>query len=183
MGIPTVGSATPWATVPSAPPSASPLLGVAATSPWSWTGNAHHLEDQVRKSIKTTLNGEAPTDADVEALTAFLRSLPPPLRPSRARPAGDAAIARGRDVFARECINCHAPPHYTSAGRYDVGLTDEVGNRRFNPPSLRGVGQRERLLHDARADSSRTSSSAITTPGTTLNDRDIDDLIDFLKTL
>jgi hypothetical protein len=32
-----------------------------------------------------------------------------------------------------------------------VGLADERGLRRFNPPSLRGVGQGYRFLHDNRA--------------------------------
>jgi cytochrome c peroxidase len=32
-----------------------------------------------------------------------------------------------------------------------VGLPDERGLARFNPPSLRGVGQRDAFLHDGRA--------------------------------
>ena len=44
-------------------------------------------------------------------------------------------------------------PEYTSPERYDIGLTDEVGNREFNPPSLRGVSRRDTLLHDGRAKS------------------------------
>jgi len=36
-----------------------------------------------------------------------------------------------------------------------IGLIDETGNTRFNPPSLRGVHQRGRLLHDGRAESLR----------------------------
>ncbi|HEX5269117.1 MAG TPA: hypothetical protein VFW33_01455, partial [Gemmataceae bacterium] len=34
---------------------------------------------------------------------------------------------------------------------YDVGFADEKGQRKFNPPSLRGVGQGYRFLHDGRA--------------------------------
>ena len=52
---------------------------------------------------------------------------------------------------AKRCAECHAPPEYTAAARFDVGLADEVGNRRFNPPSLRGVGRRAPLFHDGRA--------------------------------
>jgi hypothetical protein len=40
---------------------------------------------------------------------------------------------------------------YTSHEAYDVGFADERGHRRFNPPSLRGVGQGYRFLHDNRA--------------------------------
>src|SRR5262245_47400678 len=35
------------------------LLGVATTGPWSWTRKILRLEKQVRKSIATTLNGNA----------------------------------------------------------------------------------------------------------------------------
>ncbi len=167
-----------------APKRVPSLLGVATTGPWSWMGTVPHLEDQVRKSILTTLNGPAPTDADVGALTAYLRSLAPPPPAAQARRPSAAILAHGREVFDRECTTCHPPPHYTSRGRYDVGLTDEVGNRRFNPPSLRGVGQRERLLHDARA----TSLEDLLRhhhhpPGAALTDRELVDLIAFLRTL
>ncbi len=64
----------------------------------------------------------------------------------------DEEVARGRAVFeARKCAECHAPPTFTANGRYDVGLDDAVGNRRFNPPSLRGVEYREPYFHDGRA--------------------------------
>ncbi|HND53507.1 MAG TPA: hypothetical protein PLV92_13955, partial [Pirellulaceae bacterium] len=36
-------------------------------------------------------------------------------------------------------------------GAFDVGLADERGERRFNPPSLLGVSQRDALFHDGRA--------------------------------
>ena len=32
-----------------------------------------------------------------------------------------------------------------------MGLVDENGRRKFNPPSLRGLGQRDRFFHDGRA--------------------------------
>ena len=55
------------------------LLGVGATAPWTWTGSISRLEDQVRKSIQTTMHGRetASNDDHVRALTAYLRSLPP----------------------------------------------------------------------------------------------------------
>src|SRR5262249_5606729 len=133
-----------------APKRVPSLLGTGATGPWGWTGPFERLGDQVRSSIETTMQGRPPTDEQVADLTAYLRALPPP---TPADPAGGGeAAARGRAVFdARGCTECHAPPEYTTPGRYDVGLADEVGNRRFNPPALRGVGRRTSLLHDGRA--------------------------------
>src|SRR5262249_23205102 len=65
-----------------------------------------------------------------------------------------SAIKRGKAVFVGAgCVRCHVPPLYTTPASYDVGLVDELGNVRFNPPSLRGVSQRAPLLHDGRAHS------------------------------
>ena len=132
-----------------APKRVPTLGGVGATGPWGWNGAFARLEDQVRASIVSTMSGKPPTDGQVDDLTAFLKSLP---APGPFRVGNDEAVARGRVAFAaRRCETCHAPPQYTSEARYDVGLADERGRRQFNPPSLRGVGARQPLLHDGRA--------------------------------
>ncbi len=158
------------------------LLGVGSTAPWSWLGKSDRLEEQVRKSIETTMRGRTPSDAQVDDLTAYLRSLPPP----RSTPTeDDESVTRGRQVFrARKCAECHAPPDYTASGSFDVGLLDEAGNREFNPPSLLGVGSRPPFLHDGRAASlfdvfvrhrhPRESGWSYT---------EVEDLVAFLKTL
>jgi cytochrome c peroxidase len=169
-----------------APKRVPSLLGVAATGPWTWTGSIARLEDQVRKSIATTMHGSKPTDAQVADLTAYLRSLTPPAPAFwNTGPAHAATAARGRAVFeARKCAACHAPPEYTSPERYDVGLTDEVGNHEFNPPSLRGVSRRDALLHDGRARSLDEVFRKERHPrGLVLSPREIDDLVAFLESL
>ena len=81
-------------------------------------------------------------------------------------------------------MSCHRPPEYTSPERYDVGLSDEVGNREFNPPSLRAVSRRETLLHDGRARSLEEVFQKERHPrGVELTSREIDDLAAFLRTL
>jgi cytochrome c peroxidase len=129
------------------------LRGVGDTGPWAWNGSVAKLEDQVRKSIETTMHGRKPTDDQVRDLTAYLKSLPP--APSRLRLLGkidEEAVKRGREVFAKhDCAKCHAPPTYTSAKTYDVGLSDEQGLKHFNPPSLRGISQGGPYFHDGRA--------------------------------
>jgi YVTN family beta-propeller protein len=128
------------------------LLGVRDTGPWAWNGGMMDLENQVQKSILTTMNGRPPTQEQVQDLVAFLRTLasPPPL--TQRHGAEEEFVRRGRAVFLRHgCDGCHTPPAYTSPKSYDVGLVDEVGNRRFNPPSLRGVGQGGPFFHDGRA--------------------------------
>ena len=62
------------------------------------------------------------------------------------------AVDPGIKIFVREkCGSCHAPPTFTSPKTYDVGLVDEVGGKKFNPPSLRGVSQGGPYFHDGRA--------------------------------
>ncbi len=132
-----------------APKRVPTLLGVADTAPWAWNGSMNRLEDQVRKSIMTTMHGTRPTQQQIADLTAYLKTLAPP--PPR-HVAAEDAVHRGEIVFrARGCIRCHAPPLYTTARNYEVGLEDELGKKEFNPPSLRGVGQGTAFFHDGRA--------------------------------
>lgn len=132
-----------------APKRVPTLLGVGDTAPWAWNGSIAHLEDQVRQSIQKTMRGPRPTDRQIADLTAYLRTLRPP--PRRAASDGDA-VRRGEAVFrARGCVRCHAPPAYTTSRTYEVVLSDEMGNKAFNPPSLRGVGHGVAFLHDGRA--------------------------------
>ena len=133
------------------------LLGVGATGPWSWSGKVVRLEEQVQKSIRTTMRGQEPTPAQVAALAAYLRTLSPPpsLLSARQQQPGET-VSRGARVFRQQgCADCHQPNRFTSPGIYDVGLQDRLGNRRFNPPSLLGVSQRSALFHDGRAASVR----------------------------
>ena len=158
------------------------LLGVGTTGPWGWTGGVERLEDQVRKSIETTMRGAEPgrgTGRRPGGLPAIARAAV-----TEARDA-EKEVGRGQAVFRdRGCADCHAGPAYTSAGPYDVGLSDEVGNRKFNPPSLRGVGRRDRFLHDGRASSLEEVFRDHAHPsGAVLSPQETDDLIAFLKTL
>ncbi len=107
-----------------APKRVPSLLGVATTGPWTWTGSIARLEDQIRKSIVTTMHGTKPTDEQVADLAAYLNSLTPPclqqqstsipLMHLRLRVAGRySAFANARVVMSA--------PEFTSPDRFDVG--------------------------------------------------------------
>jgi cytochrome c peroxidase len=162
------------------------LRGVKDSGPYGWTGSAKDLETQVRSSVGTTMRGSKLTAAREADLAAYLRTLlpPPPLNRFAAK-SPEAAVHRGEAVFhERGCATCHEPPTYTSARTFDVGLTDEVGNRAFNPPSLRGVSQAGPYFHDGRA---RTLSEVFTEYHHGLKAElprtDLDDLVTFLANL
>lgn len=125
------------------------LLGAGDTGPWAWNGDMPDIEQQIRFSITSTMQGREPTDEQVASLAAFVRSLEPP---PKNQTADGTAAAAGQKLFDElGCRNCHPPPSYTSPGVFDVGISDESGRLKFNPPSLRGVGQRDRYFHDNRA--------------------------------
>lgn len=158
------------------------LLGVGDTAPYAWNGSLATLEQQIQKSVTTTMQGRELPDDEVAALAAFLRTLQPP--PAAEHP-DTAAIVRGREFFEKSrCTRCHTPPVYTSEGTYDVALSDERNRSDFNPPSLRGVSQRTRFFHDGRAESLesvfRIYQHQLDKPVT---DEQLTDLIAFLRSL
>ena len=130
-----------------------PLFGVTRTGPWAWMGTFHSLEQQVAASLEETMAVDAPpTSKEVADLLAFLDALTPPKAvESLQSTAGDIeARARGARLFRSVgCDGCHVPPLFTSARLADVGTSDP--DERYNPPSLLGVRDRYRFLHDARA--------------------------------
>ena len=164
------------------------LRGTRLTDLWSWNGEMKTLQDNVHKSLRETMHAPEIKPADVDDLVSFLHSLPPvpPLKPATHDPADRASVARGEKVFQREnCGNCHVPPlTFTSHGVFDVGLADEKGLKKFNPPSLRGVGRLPRLFHDNRASSMRDVfeiyGHQLATP---LPEGDLTDLIRYLQSL
>jgi mono/diheme cytochrome c family protein len=134
------------------------LLGQAETAPYSWGGDIAELEQQVLNSLQSTMATDFQiARGTVDAIAAYVRSLPPPpsVQAARRELISAERLAQGRELFEQlSCSSCHAGSTLTSAGRYDVNLRDEVGLTEFNPPSLIGVSQRSRsLLHDGRATS------------------------------
>lgn len=159
------------------------LLGVADTRPYAWDGGMRRLEDQVVKSVKTTLRGRALTEGEVADLAAYLRTLEVPALGGGAPPA-PRFVAAGRAAFDRyACNRCHREPTYTSPGVHDVGLADELGTTRFNPPSLRGLRFGRRFFHDGSARSLREVLARHPGNGVEVSGEDLPALVAFLKTL
>lgn len=164
------------------------LLGVAHTDRWAWNGEVPNLQAQIRKSLGATMHSGWFSPESVSDLADYLHTLspPPPLEPARDEPADKEQLVRGGKLFSeRGCVKCHAPDHnYTSPATYDVGLVDEKGHKKFNPPSLRGVSQGRRFFHDNRATSLEDVFS-VHGHGLedTLSPRDLADLLRYLRAL
>lgn len=130
------------------------LLGGRDNNPWAWNGSMRSLHDQVLKSGISTMRGPGFTARESNDIVAFLHSLqaPPPFQPATSQ--ADEELIHAGEILFRDlgCVHCHIPPlTYTSDLLYDVGLEDEHGVRKFNPPSLKGVGYQRAFLHDGRA--------------------------------
>jgi len=130
------------------------LRGVAQTGPWTWHGWQKSLRQLAHDSMTKSMQGEEPTDAELDAMLAYLGTLDFKPNPHR-NPDGSltAAAKRGEEVFkAKGCDTCHAPPTYTTPAAYVVGLeAPEDAYRGYNPPSLRGVYNRSPYLHTSAA--------------------------------
>jgi YVTN family beta-propeller protein len=166
------------------------LLGVGTTGPWAWNGRQTDLHDQIAKSIRVTMQSQRTDEQlgrDKTALAAYLRTLKSPPAVTDVRGTIDAeAVGRGRAVFDTVgCVNCHQPGDYTTADAYDVGLEDEAGHSKFNPPSLLGISQRETFFHDGRATDLQDvmMSSEHGELSKSLDDRKLADLNAFLNSL
>lgn len=130
------------------------LLGKSGTEPLAWSGGSQSFPEQIRKSIVNTMQSDKePSDRQVTDIAAYLETLISPPSIDQARGTVDEkAISRGSALFGSlNCNRCHAPPTYTTPKLYNVGLSDKLGNKRFNPPSLRGVGQRGPYFHEGQA--------------------------------
>jgi cytochrome c peroxidase len=128
------------------------------------------------------MQGEELSDAQVDDLESYLKTLPPPPAAGATDPV---ATKRGAALFQRlDCSRCHKEPVFTTPRVVDVKLSDERGQSRYNPPSLRGVSQNGPYFHDGRASSLQEVlghfQHQLPVP---LTDDEIQDLIEYLKTL
>lgn len=138
-----------------APKKVISLLGTADAGPWSWNGSKPTLEEQVKTSLIISMQTQLPTEElPISSLSAFLRTLKPaPSHVESAEQDCDKTQMEQANLLFREagCVQCHGGSAWTSSEIRDVGIHDEMGETRFNPPSLSGVSQRAPYFHDGRA--------------------------------
>jgi DNA-binding beta-propeller fold protein YncE len=174
------------------------LMGVAGTEPFKWNGKNPSLEVQCGPRFARVLMRTDPIpQKELLDLTTFIKSLPPQRAMTR---SADGKLTpsqeRGKAVFfatttpdgreiphERRCSTCHRPPLYSVRLSFDVGT-----GGMFDTPHLLGVANTAPYLHDGRA---QTLEELWTTFNTNdlhgvssyMNKIQLNDLIDFLKTL
>ncbi len=169
-----------------------PLYDVVQTGPWTWHGWQNDLDDAMHKSFTSTMLGQKPSQADKQALIAFLASLQAPPNPFLQDGKLSEAAKRGKLVFESSqaaCADCHHGPFFSDGKIHDVGLgSDSDHYHGYNTPSLLGVYQKLRLLHSGRARSLERVVTDLHSPERVngegdLSQQQVADLIEYLKSL
>jgi YVTN family beta-propeller protein len=168
---------------------------LALTAPYHWNGEFLTVNDFLDHTVRLRMGGTGVTTAMSGQLSSFISVLAEPENPHRA-PEATAAQLRGAQVFARaECSTCHGGAALTDNSFQNVGTLVTTGpnpdrnvSRGLNVPSLLGISRSAPYLHDGSALSLRERlllSRSTNRHGktSTLTDQDIDDLVEYLRTL
>ncbi len=169
------------------------LRRVAETAPWTWHGWQKSLDDSIVESFTKSMQGKRPSKDEVQALNAYLGTLDFPPNPHREADGSlSASAVRGEALFRSGksgCASCHGGPEFTDGKVHQVGL-NERGDvyKGHNPPSLRGVYDKDPYLHDGRSKTLRDAITGVHSPeslvgGDSLTEAEVDDLVAYLKSL
>ncbi len=169
------------------------LHNLAKTPPYTWHGWQTDARAAMRKSLVETMQGNEPSDQDVDDLLAFIATLPTPPNPFRlANGDFSESAQRGKTIFEGEkanCVSCHSGEHFTDGKVHDVGTGKQNDRYQgFNTPSLLGVYRRVRLLHEGNANSLEELLKGPHAPEKVagsgeLTEEERRDLIEYLKSL
>jgi cytochrome c peroxidase len=173
------------------------LWGVGETAPYLWTGSVPTLEELMARLIRNFFKDGNPTPERVAALSAYLRSLEPPVSPFDLGTMPPAAL-RGQRLFQGKagCVSCHMGPLLTdnrlhntlvpqAPGANDPGAAAQL--HAFNTPQLRDVANTAPYMHNGAFTTLRQvvefyDKTASTAP-LHLTDQEMDDLAAYLQAL
>jgi YVTN family beta-propeller protein len=167
---------------------------VTHTGPWTWHGWQTSLDSAMFESFTKSMQGrKRPEPVEVKAIVAYLDTLDYPRNPFRNRDGSLTDTAkRGEAVYKSAkaaCNTCHGGRELTDGKVHVVGLEEfDDAYRGYNPPSLRGVYDKDPYLHDGRAKTLRDVLTGPHNPESLnglgeLSGREVDDLIAYLKSL
>ncbi len=129
--------------------SAPTLWGAHHRTQWGWAG-LPTIEQNIRGIIVNRMQGPEPSEEQLAALSAYIKSLSLPETPyvdAAGEPTADApeAVQRGEELFwSAGCATCHTPPALESTAIHDVvGVEVKV-------PSLWAVRHTGPWFHDGR---------------------------------
>jgi cytochrome c peroxidase len=171
---------------------------LSKTAPFHWNGEFEGLTAFMAQTVNHRMGGLGVSPAMERQLGAFIESQPTPDNPHRLAEPSEAQL-RGASVFVKaECNTCHVGQVLTDNQFYNVGtlvLTGRVlddatrlPSGGFNTPSLLGVARSAPYLHDGSAATLKQrilvgKQTNLHGKTSQLSDGEVDDLVEYLKTL
>jgi hypothetical protein len=124
---------------------------VSNTSPYSWDGSEHTLEEHLDLTFERLHGAGGLRSLEEEALTTYVHALAPP---PALRRADAAKVKRGEELFSSApvgCSTCHLGTDATDNDHHDVkSKTPFDQASAYNTPTLRFVGGTGPYFHDGR---------------------------------
>ncbi|MSQ33867.1 MAG: c-type cytochrome [Dehalococcoidia bacterium] len=154
-----------WLGTDGGPRNTPTLRGIADTFPLHWSADRPDVQS-FQQTFTTLMAGTGLSDADLNALAAYLTSLKPQPSPLRQRDGSLSQQAtRGAALFQQgQCSVCHTPALFTDRQLHAVGTGEplypnptgpgtvpETAGPAFDTPSLRELWLTAPYLHDGRA--------------------------------
>jgi len=129
-----------------------PLWNLARTAPYGHRGKFADLAAFARHVIVDEFAGAEPAPALLDALVAYLSSLPAPSNRNidaagRLTGAAPADAGRGREAFDKGCAGCHRYAADFQDGKVHILRSGSS----FATPSLRGIGVLGGFFHDGNS--------------------------------
>ena len=147
-------------------PRNTPIVrGINDTEPHHWSADREDVQ-AFRETFTGLMAGTGLSEAELDALAAYVNSLEPLVSPHRERDGSLSGEAvQGADIFKSSgCAVCHSPPKLTDRQLHDVGTGEpfrdhptvdakvpETMGPAFDTPSLRELWLTQPYLHDGRA--------------------------------
>jgi cytochrome c peroxidase len=181
-------------------PRQSPALwgGITGTEPFHWDGIVRDMADISRVTIIGRMGGSGLGRADMNAIGAFLDTIPAPAPRTTALNEHES-VDRGATVFkALGCQQCHSGADLTDNRMHDVGTGIGFVPREtmyeFATPSLKGLDHTAPYLHDGSAATLRDMVEQLVVTGRmvgeglaidprSLTEEQKDDLVAYLRSL
>ncbi len=168
------------------------LLAAHLTPPSTWTGVRDSLEIMTRSQIQYVLFWDpAHLETQAQAIDTYIGSLRPFPSPALTLNGLNAAAVRGKDVFNQlSCGTCHPDSNYFTDQQIHEGYKEqwEVGpfDGKWDTPTLHEVWRTAPYMHNGGC---ATLKDVFQPPythgldGKTITDQQLNDLVEYLKTL
>lgn len=152
------------------------------TLPLGALGGAASVRDDLEETGASLFQAVF-SDEQLDALEQFLTSLAPEPSPALVDGGLNESAVRGRKVFDRlGCAACHSGAFFTDGQKHDLGTARGPDHGQpIVTPSLIEIWRTAPYLHDGSAAS--LGEAVLAHPGLNLQDRDLEDLIELLRSL